>query len=152
VELIKRRAALLAALLGRAVLAAALGTVCGTIGFGAADRLFGWSAPDNDTATGAWLLFLMLGAFPIALGALLLIGSLLTLLLRGLAGSRWSLAAGALAGAGTGWGAMVLLDFGALDPFQTIGALIGGFTGLFWAAYARGPIVRMQETGFDDTP
>lgn len=153
-ELKSSRAALLVTLFGRAVFAAALGSICGVAAMGTYSLAFEDPTPLVDFFT--ILGMILAGAFPVALLILLLIGGPLTYLLVTLADTRWSIGAGALIGAGLGLLLPELASTGPhpwmVDPFAVIGSLVGGFTGVFWAMLARGPIIRMEETSFDETP
>jgi hypothetical protein len=154
VELETSRPALLASLFGHAVFASALGSLSGVAALGLIDLLSGVTEPASE------IFFLLgiftIGAFPIALVGLLLIGSPLTFFLKDLAHSRWLIGVGTAAGIFAGWAVPAFMSAGPsglpYSPIEVLGALVGGFTGLYWAVLARRPIVRMQETSFDDTP
>jgi hypothetical protein len=124
--------------------AAALGSICGMLALYVYDGSIAYLPGD--------MLFFLLSsaiAFVAALAGLVVVGLPLTLLLRRIAYSPWSLAAGAAIGAIVGRLVSGLLNVDldwSGNPLASFGFPIGAFTGLFWTLFARKRLIRMQET------
>lgn len=124
--------------------AAALGTACGLLAIYLLDGNFTALADD-----AAFFALLFPVAFAVVLGGLLVVGLPLTLVLRRIAHSPWSVLAGALIGGVAG---RIVSGWLNVDPEwataglrDSFGFPIGAFSGLFWALFTRKRLVRMQE-------
>src|SRR5690606_18136741 len=121
--------------------AAALGSICGMLAIYVYNGSIAYLPEDV-----LFFVFSSAISFMVAFAGLVIVGLPLTLLLRSLACSAWSIAAGVAIGGIVGRLVSGLLNVDldwSGNPLASFGFPIGAFTGLFWALFARKRLIRM---------
>ena len=142
------------------ILAPALGSLCAVFTCSVSVALWHGNAPFGGQAES--LLYFSAALVPPSLATLAVVGLPLTYALRRVAYSDWWCVLGASLGAIVGW--LVAASIEAMLPAPSVdeapifeglgpyGAVLGGFTGLFWAALARNRLLQLQKEDPHEPP